>query len=54
MGTVILLTLMATSLAFSIYFLWRAFSALPKQPSPDQTHQSSQVDGDVFESQRSA
>lgn len=32
MGTVMLLSMMATTLALSLYFMWKAFKGLPKQP----------------------
>ena len=32
METVMLLSIMATTLALSLYFMWKAFKGLPKQP----------------------
>lgn len=36
MGTVILLTLMASSIALSFYLMWKAFSVLPKHSISEQ------------------
>ena len=55
MGTVMLLSLMAITIALSTYFMWKAVSALPKQPVFGQPNQNSQdADGHAFESQRSS
>ena len=55
MGTVMLLSLMATTIALSIYFMWKAFGTLPKQPILNRPPQNAEiVDGGAFGRQHSA
>lgn len=40
MGTVMLLSIMATTLAFSLYFMWKAFKGLPRPPFNTLSHRA--------------
>lgn len=42
MGTMMLLSLVASTIALSTYFMWKAFRALPKQPIIRQAPQPHQ------------
>lgn len=46
MGTVMLLSIMATTLALSLYFMWKAFKGLPKQPFDTLYHRAMPHDGE--------
>lgn len=49
MGTVMLLSIMGTTLALSLYFMWKAFKGLSKQALNARLQQIAPCDGEADE-----